>query len=252
MKKQVKRYLGFIVLGIALATVGVAGQANAVTYTATSGSLAASAAFEINAIGRLVVVLTNTSTADVLVPADVLTAVFFSSNGTLTPVSAALNGGSSVLFDAAPAGGVVGGEWGYGSGLVGAPLGATQGISSSGFGLFGGSTFPGDDLDDPAALNGLNYGITSAGDDAGTGNAKVTGDEPLIRNSVVFTFTTDANGNGFTLASIDKVSFQYGTSLTEPNITPPNVPEPASALLLGSGLVAVGLWRRVRKAAYAG
>jgi hypothetical protein len=238
MKNQIG-FLGSFLLGVAIATVGLSGEAQAISFTATSGSRAASADFTVSG-DELTVVLTNTSSADVLVPVDVLTAVFFSPNGPIFASSTAvLTAGSTVFFDSAPAGGVVGGEWAYGSGLVGAPLGATQGISSAGFGLFGGATFPGVDLDPPAAIDGLNYGITSAGDNPGTGNAPVTGGVPLIQNSVTFKFS---GATGFDLTSITNVSFQYGTALTEPNIS--SVPEPASLMLLGAGLAGIGIWRQ--------
>ncbi|NOS82076.1 MAG: PEP-CTERM sorting domain-containing protein [Nitrospira sp.] len=240
MKKQIGS-LGSILIGIAMATVGLTGQAQAISFTATNGTnLSASADFQLSGT-TLTVVLTNTSAADVLVPADVLTAVFFSSNGTLTSGTAILTAGSAVVFDAAPVGGVVGGEWAYLSGLAGAPLGATQGIGSAGFALFDGATFPGADLDPPAAVNGMNYGILSAGDNLATGNAPVTGDNPFIKNSVTFTLNVDPN-NVFSLSSINNVSFQYGTALDEPNIR--SVPEPASMLLLGAGLAGIGIWRR--------
>ena len=73
----------------------------------------------------LVVTLTNTSSSDVLVPADVLTAMFFDVVGfaplNLTPDKAVLGDSAVVLFGPQPAGGVVGGEWTYESGLIGAP-----------------------------------------------------------------------------------------------------------------------------------
>ena len=61
------------------------------TVTGTSGNLAASADFSFDDVTNvLTVTLTNTSTADVLVPTDVLTALLFNLTGgaTLTPVSA--------------------------------------------------------------------------------------------------------------------------------------------------------------------
>ncbi len=128
-------------------TVGLAAHAEAVQYTfsASLGNLSASVTFEQSG-SNLFVTLTNTSTADVLIPNDVLTAVFFTLVGdpTLTPISAVLTGGSKVLFPtpclASPSslcsGPDVGGEWAYKNGLAGAPLGADEGISSAGFGLF--------------------------------------------------------------------------------------------------------------------
>ena len=58
----------------ALASASAAG--NPVTWTASQGSLAASAKFEVFG-SDLVVTLTNTSLVDVFAPSDVLTAVFF-------------------------------------------------------------------------------------------------------------------------------------------------------------------------------
>lgn len=251
MKKQIKSYFGSIVFATALATVGLTGQAQADLYTGSSGALSASVDFSINGSGQLVAVLTNTSTADVLVPSNVLTAVFFSSNAALTPVSAVITAGSTFLFDTVapvPVAGNVGGEWAYGS--VSLPgVGAIQGISSSGFGLFGNANFGGPNLQGPTAVNGLQYGITSAGDNTATGNRAVRGANALIQNSVTFTF---AAGSGINLDSIRHVTFQYGTSLFDPHVSGREVrgvPEPASALLLGSGLIAAGLWRRFRKTA---
>lgn len=233
------RRIGVSLAFFAVMTLGFASAAKADTLVVgSSGSLSASANFSLSG-NTLTVTLTNTSGADVLVPTQVLTAVFFSSNGTLIPVSALLGPGSTVLFASQPAGGNVGGEWAYGAGLSG-PNGATQGISSSGFGLFGSSNFNGPDLAPPDAVDGGNYGITSAGDNPATGNAEVTGNVPLIQNQVVFTMTV---ADGFTLDSITNVSFQYGTSLDDTNI--PGVPEPASMVLLGSGLV--GLAATLRK-----
>jgi hypothetical protein len=219
--------------------------------TASSGNLSASATFEV--VGNnLQVTLTNTSAFDVAVPADVLTAVLFNINGVgaLTPESAALAGGSTVFFGA-DGGGNLGGEWAYASGIA-APWGATEGISSAGYGLFGDANFNGPDLDPPTALNGLNYGITSAGDNLGLGNAAVTGGFPLIQNSVVFLLSGipigfDPSAPGV----ITNISFQYGTGLHEPNIpvtttSNVNVPEPASLSLLGLGLALAASRRRRR------
>jgi hypothetical protein len=219
------------------------------TFSGGSDNLEASATFEIVAPGGLQVTLDNTSPADVLCPTDVLTAVFFDIVGdpALSPTSAVLGPDSHVLFGGGTApgpGGVVGGEWAYLNGLSGAPYDARQGISSTGLDLFGPhDRFPGENLKASNCPNGLEYGITSAGDDGSTGNAPVTGKNALIQNEVVFVL--EGLPAGFTLDDVSNVSFQYGTSL-DLDI----VPEPGSVmvwvLLAALGITAGCRGRRKR------
>jgi hypothetical protein len=236
-------------IGIVLCVVALPCYAAPITFSASSGTLAANAVFDIVG-GNLQVTLTNTSSYDVLVPADVLTAVFFNmaGNPTLTPLSVVLASGSTVLFPfsgtGTDPGGVVGGEFAYKSGLTGAPGGASYGVSNSGLSpLFGPpDLFPGTDLQSPLSPDGIQYGITSAGDNPATGNTPVTGTNALIKNSVVITLS--GLQTNFDLANISNVSFQYGTDLSEPNI---KVPEAGALLLFGTGLVGLVGYRRVRR-----
>lgn len=216
--------------GIGLAT-GLAGAAP-ITFTATVGSRSASSTFEV-AGNDLVVTLTNTSPSDALFPVDILTAVFWDVTGpaiNLTPVSAVLNTGSVVHFGGTDPGGVVGGEWAYSGVLVGEPAGNDYGISSVGLGLFGpGDLFPGNNLQGPESPDGLQYGITTAGDNVATGNTPVTGANALIQNSVVLRLS--GLPDGFDPATrIGNVIWQYGTDLSDPRI-----PEPTSLALLALG-----------------
>lgn len=217
--------------------VGAAGffadgaSAAMLNVSASVGTRSASASFD--AVGtNLVVTLSNTSALDAMVPIDVLTAVFFDIAGSplaLTRVSAVVPAGSVVHFGTMDPGNVVGGEWAYDGALSGAPHGADYGIGSAGLGLFGpGNRFPGNDLQPPASPNGLEYGITTMGDNTATGNTPMTGANALIQHQVVFTLLGLPVGFD-PMASIFNVSFQYGTGLNEPNIPAP------------SGLAAFGL-----------
>jgi len=211
-------------------------------HVGSLGNLSASAKFELLG-GNLQITLSNISPYDVGVPSEVLTALFFDiyGNPSLSPLSAVLGLGSIMWFGTTDPGGVVGGEWAYASGLSGAPGGAWQGISSAGFGLFGPhDLFPGTNLQGPDSPDGVQYGITSAGDDPLTGNQAVTGKNALIQNSVVFTL-----GNlpiGFRLGDISNVSFQYGTDLREGSFSD-GTPEPASLFLVAPVILVLAAWR---------
>jgi hypothetical protein len=227
-----------------LALLACAGSSRAgMIYTGSSGSLSATADFELSG-NTLTVTLTNTSNADVLVPTDVLTGVYFNTTHVLTPISAALNASSAFYGPLTN----VGNGWGYASGV--SADGENSAISASGAvsGL-GHSNFSGTSN----SLGGIDYGLLSAGDNAATGNNGVTGSGPLIKNSVTFTLTVAA---GFSLSELgNTVVFQYGGNLTDPHFTSGRgvdpdatvVPAPPSSVLFGVGISAlafIGLSRR--------
>jgi len=206
---------------------GRTARADFINFTGSDVSgRAASVVFSTNGSGNLTVTLTNTSGADALAPTDVLTAVFFNiaGNPTLSRVSAVLSPGSSVINPLSGTGtdpgGVVGGEWAFSA--LGGPR--DYGISSSGFSLFGPpDLFPGNDLAPPVSPDGVQYGITTAGDNPATGNGGIS--EPLIKNSV--TFTLSGLSSSFLVnGGIGSVRFQYGTGINEPSTTGTPTPPP--------------------------
>jgi hypothetical protein len=211
---------------------GARATAAPMPFVGSQGSLSAAACFDTSGTS-LVVTLTNTSTSDVLQQQDVLTAVFFDVSGLLLNLqpasgSAVIAPGSTVLFGGTDPGGVVGGEFAYLEDVhQHVPNNANYGISSAGYGVFGGANFPGSNLEGPIGLNGVEYGITSPGDDPSTGQTAVTGADALIENSVVFTIPgLPAGFNPVT--AVSDVFFQYGTKFNDAGYSYTNsyVPDP--------------------------
>ncbi len=246
----------------AILSCAISAYASPIVFTGSSGSLAASVSFDVSG-DDLIVTLTNIATSDPRAPGDILTGVIFSlpENPSLTKVSATLASGSTVIHGPSPstgAGGVVGGEWAYSNALSGAFSGQ-QSIYSAGY--FGGNNvFPGSNLQGPASVGGVQYGITTLYDTAGNDNGGIKS-EGLIKNSVEFVLS--GLSSDFLLTSITGVSFQYGTSLSETNFvgtcisgcTPPptttaEIPEPSPLALATLGLTGlIGSVRRKKVAA---
>ncbi len=228
----------------------------------TDHDLAAQVSFSRVRRGKMKVRLSNTFAGDVMFQVELLSAVFFDVAGSvpMTPYSAIVPDGSEVLFPEAAnpsqphaplAPNVVGGEFAFKSGLEGAPGDAAYGISGVGIDLFGPHDLfpPQIDLDKPASPDGSNYGITSAGDDPNTGNnPDVTGQEPIIKHEVVFTFC-GLPCNFKPCRDITNVWFLYGTSWEQqPGEIPPPIPEPISAVCVAAGLAGLGGYLRKRLA----
>jgi len=244
-----QKRLFFVFLLVGSLSVGTA-SATPLIFTGSSGNLSASASFVQNG-NNLVVTLTNTSLFDVLVPSDVLSAVFFGYSGSplsLAPVSAVLPAGSVVVNGPTDPGGVVGGEWAYRGGL-GPSAPAAYGISSAGLGIFGAyDLFPGSNLQGPASPAGVQYGITSPFDNPLTANGGLA-QQSLIASSVQLSLT--GLPDNFQSTHIGGVVFQYGASLNGPQVTGnsvPGVPEPGTLGMLALGFTGLAaVWARRRK-----
>lgn len=236
-----------LALTLTLAAGGLA-SAQSITFTASqaSSNLAASVTFTALAGNELEVSLTNSYTGDTLDQAHILTGVFFSGATGLTPVSATAGSGSvewrGTSHSAPDSSSILGTEWAYAS-AAGAPGGAASGIVGAGYWTGVGSgnfATPGDSLD------GTSYGIISAGYAGSDGDGLHA--NPYIQGSMVFVLS------GFTgsLSGISDISFQYGSTLAEPDLTGIQItPVPEPSILADAAVVAVMIlawagWRGAR------
>ncbi|MGQ0633049.1 MAG: XDD4 family exosortase-dependent surface protein [Planctomycetaceae bacterium] len=263
----------------------------------TGGTNSATAYFQQDAtdLTSLLLTITNTRTTDVTHQVDVLTAVFFdlvnaagntistlvlqdvdatgiyqqnssvntNANGSLVSLSVpnlaapeSTNGGPGNFK----------GGWQYrmttdSDGLAGLPGDQNHGVGTNGLGIFNGKVRNTDERD---------YGLTAAGDNVATSQAKQMFNYPLIKNSLVLTFNGLPTGFLISTSNLTNVRFQYGTGLSEPSFTVPtgipdvvvpdddddvpggSAPEPGSLLVfatLFAGLGGGASWRRRKQSA---
>ena len=136
----------------------------------------------------------------------------------------------------------------FDSGISG-PSGLKNGISSIGFGVFGSaSNFS---PDGGANIQGVNNGIPIAPVDFPAHDG-ISGNNPPYSALQYATFTLSVAGS-FNLSMINKVGFQYGSSLSDPFLsgTPVVTPEPGfyGVLALGmTGLCSVVVRKRRQSA----
>jgi len=217
-------------------------DAAAITFTGSANSRGALVTFDTRGT-NLIVTLTNTSSADVLFPDDVLTNVFFNLSGDprLNRVSALIAPDSREVHGMPVRGRNVGAGWGYSPDVNIASLPTVnQGLSATD--IFGSRfNFPGPSL---RPGGGVDWGLVGPGDNPDTGNTSITFRTGLIRNSVVFTLS-DLPIDFNPATDVSNIFFRYGAGLGgfrmagTPNSSPnsQNVPEPSTI----AGLLTISL-----------
>ena len=246
-----------IVTGLAaLILFVVASNAYGLTFTGTrlgnnGETLKATATFAVSNLD-LIITLSNDATFDPNDRQDILSGIFFNIAGDpkLIPISAELAPDSVVIAHALPLGftGDVGAEWAYRNDPKNAPLGANEGISAANLKWFGNKKylFPGDRIRGVGHPGNVDFGLTTLFDLPGNDKGSIK-HKGLIENTVVLIL--EGLPVDFTLADISNVTFQYGNTVKEPQITGEAIaviPEPSTIMLVAVGLLGALLVTRCR------
>lgn len=252
-RNRMPRMLGRAVWLVgALAAVGVpvSAEATPITFTASGMSaqptaISASATFQVSG-SDLVIILSNTSTGN---PGyhnpDLLEGLFFSSstNLLLSPVSATLTPGSSLVDGSIPAGETLGDQWQFrhsGAGFSNGTISTSDAyaIGAAGFtGIFSSGNFGSNSQN----VGGLGYGIVGTDWNAATASHGTLNLGPFEDNSVTFTLSgLPAGFDPYT--AISSVTFAYGTapdSLLNGDCLrcDVRVPEPATIAMFALGVL---------------
>jgi hypothetical protein len=233
-------------LAAALIWAGASADAQSVSYTNSgAGGRSASALFQIVG-GNLKVTVTSLGTEPVgnWDGTYAVSALFFNTTLNLnTDPSAPIAGDSGAVgpgggvLGTIPAGDTIGSFWAYGTGLSG-PGGATQGLLGVGLGV-GGPSAGNLGPPPPQQVDGLAGSILGWNNTTGA-DASVTGHEPVVFDSIVFTLVGTGLPGSLTPSDFSDVSFQYGTMTSSPNLTGilvPVVPVPEPTILIGGVLL---------------
>jgi hypothetical protein len=225
-----------------------ASNAYGLTFTATrpgndaGETLKATATFVVSNLD-LVITLSNDATFDPNDRQDILSGIFFNIAGDpkLTPVSAELAPDSLVIAHSLPLGftGDVGGEWAYRNNLKKAPGGANEGVSAASLKWFGNKRylFPGQKIRGVGHPGNIDFGLTTLFDLPGNDKGSIK-HKGLIENTIVLVL--EGLPSDFTVADISNVTFQYGSTPKEPEITGQQIaviPEPSTIMLVATGLL---------------
>lgn len=247
MKKFATAFVALILLSAVTSARAQTYTGSTITTVKKEGTvtLKASATFVVSNL-ELIVTLSNLGTADPQSPADILTGVFFNIAGDphLTPVSATVGSGSTVIGHRMPLGfnGNIGGEWAYKNDLpyIGANGKDNEGISSTKLSWFNKKDlFPGGKIKGTSPLSGAQFGITTLNDLMSNDQGGIK-NKALVQNTVVFVF--DGLPSNFTLNDISasSVNFQYGTSIKKgldvSGLMVAQIPEPSVLSLVAVGL----------------